>query len=186
MARYAKRKRQEARRLFLTDEVPTVAEIARRLSIKPHTVGQWKREEDWDGLRLKVERRAADQLVDQLAGAKAKLNTRHFKFWDVVGSKAVDLVKRDSLDGEEIRSLERLAAVLERMQKGQRLARGMSLDGQNEEQIRAQAEAEARTLVDAFIDLVKDNVPDSQARERIARGLYEHTPMQVDGEDDEQ
>ena len=183
MARYARRKREEARKLFLTDEVPTIAEIARRLGIKPHTVGQWKREESWDELRLKIERRAAEQLVEQLAGARVKLNARHFKFWDVVGSKAVELVKKDGLDGEGIKGLERLAAVLERMQKGQRLARGMSLDGQNEEQIRAQAEAESRTLVDVFIDLVKQHVPDEGVRDQIAQGLYERAPMKIEGDE---
>lgn len=186
MARYGRRKREEARKLYLTDEVPTVAEIARRLAIKPHTVGQWKREEDWDGLRLKIDRRSAEQLVEQLAGARVKLNARHFKFWDVVGSKAVELVKKEGLNGEEIKSLERLAAVLERMQKGQRLARGMSLDGQTEEQIRAQAEAESRALVDVFIDLVKQHVQDEDVRDQIARALFDRTPMQVDGTDEDE
>lgn len=181
MARHSPNKRREARRLYLTGEATSVAEIGRRLGIKPHTVGLWKREEDWDALRLKIERRAAEQLVEQLAGQRVKLNARHFKFWDVVGSKLVELVKSGKLNGEEIKSLDRLAAILERMQKGQRLARGMSLDGQNEEQIRAQAEAEGRTLTDTFIEIVKETVPDEDVRDQIARALYDRAPMQVDG-----
>ncbi len=179
MARYARRKRAEARRLFLTNEVATVAEIARRLGVKPHTIAEWKRSEDWDGLRLRIERRAAEQLVEQLAGERVKLNARHFKFWDVVGSRVVDSVKKSRLDGEEVKGLDRLAAILEKMQKGQRLARGMSLDGQTEEQIRAEAAAESRTLVDTFLDLVKQHVPDEAARDRIARGLYDRAPLQA-------
>ena len=54
MPRYSKSKREEARRLFLTAEAASVAEIARRLRVKPHTVGVWKKEEDWDGLRIKI------------------------------------------------------------------------------------------------------------------------------------
>jgi len=183
MARYAKRRREEARELYLTNEVGSVAELARRLGLKPHTVHLWKREEDWEGLRQKVERRAAEQLVEQLAGARVKLNARHYKFWDFIGSKMVELLKKQGIETEEIRSLERLAAVLDRMQRGQRLARGMSLDGQTEEQIRAAAEADNRSLVDVFLDLVKQHVPDEETRDRIARGLYERSPMQVEGEE---
>src|SRR5882672_5301297 len=125
MAQYAKPKREEARRLFLTGEAPSVAEIARRLKTKPHTIAAWKREEDWDGLRLRIERRAAERLVEQLAGERVELNARHFKFWDVIGSKVVELVKKGRLADEEIKGLDRLSAILDRMQKGQRLARGL-------------------------------------------------------------
>ena len=65
MAKYSKTKREEARRLYLTGEATTVAEIARRLKTKPHTVGQWRKEEDWDGLRLRIDRQAAEKLVEQ-------------------------------------------------------------------------------------------------------------------------
>jgi len=178
MARHAKSKREEARRLYLTGEVTTVAEIGRQLGIKPHTVGLWKREEDWEGLRRKVDLRAAEKLVEQLAGERVKLNARHFKFWDVVGSKMVELVKSGRLNGEEIKSLDRLAAILERMQRGQRLARGLSLDGQTEEQVRAEAAAETRTLIDLFIDVVNREVPDEDARDRIAQAILERTPVE--------
>lgn len=183
MPRHTGKTREEARALYLTGEVSSVAEIARRLKVKPHTVGLWKREEDWDGLRLKVDRRSAEQLVEQLAGARTKLNARHFKFWDVIGAKAIELAKKERLNGDEIKNLERLAAVTDRMQRGQRLARGMSLDGQTEEQIRAQAEADCRALVDVFIGLVKEHVTDEETRDKIARGLYERAPAQLDEED---
>jgi hypothetical protein len=66
--------------------------------------------------------------------------------------------------------------ILERAQKGQRLARGLSLTGETEEQIRAQAQAESRALVDAFIDAVKVNVPDEAARDRIRLADLEKLP----------
>ena len=40
MAKYSRTKREEARRLYLTGEATTVAEIARRLGTKAHTIGK--------------------------------------------------------------------------------------------------------------------------------------------------
>ena len=60
MAKVSRKTREEARRLYLTGEMNMNAEIATRLSVKPHTVGLWRRQEDWDGLRLKIDRRAAE------------------------------------------------------------------------------------------------------------------------------
>ncbi len=58
MAKHSKSKREEARRLYLTGEATSAAEIAKRLSVKPHTIGQWRKEEDWDGLKLRIDRQA--------------------------------------------------------------------------------------------------------------------------------
>ncbi len=182
MARYAKRKREEARRLYLTGEATTVAEIARRLKCKPHTVGLWRREEDWDALRLKIDRQAAEKLVEQLATERVTLNAQHFKLWGVVVGRLFESVQKQGLNLEEIRALERVSAILEKAQRGQRLARGLSLDGQTEEQIRAQAEADGRALIDTFIEAVKQEVPDEQTRDRIARALLEHCPAEADDE----
>ena len=179
MARYGNSKREAARKLFLTGEVTSVAEIARRLRAKPHTIGLWKKEEDWEGLRLKIERRAAEKLVEQLAGERVQLNARHFKFWDVIGGRLVAAVQKDHIDEDEVKSLDRLAAILERMQKGQRIARGLALDGQTEEQVRAQFQAEVRCLVDLFIGLVKTHVADEQVRDQIARDLLAALPQEA-------
>ena len=185
MARHTLKLREEARQLYLTGESSSVAEIARRLKLKPHTVGRWKKAEDWDALRLKIDRRAAEQMVEKLAGERVQLNARHFKFWDVIGSRLVDLVRSGALNGDEIKSLDRLAAILERMQRGQRLARGLSLDGQTEEQIRAESHAELRSLVDLFVDTVRHEVADEPTRDRICRAVLARIPAEeVDGKDD--
>ena len=180
MARHSKKTREEARRLYLTSEVTSIAEIARRLNAKPHTVGQWKREEGWDAARIRIERRAAEQLVDKLASERVTLNTSHFRLWGLVVSNLFEVMKDKGMD---VRSLEKVAGILDRAQKGQRLARGLSLDGQTEEQIRAQAEADGRSLIDLFIDVVKREVPDEQTRDRIARALLEQCPTESDAQD---
>ena len=182
MSKYSKTKREEARRLYLTGEATSVAEIARRLKCKPHTVGQWRKEEDWDSLRLKIDRQAAEKLVEQLATERVSLNAQHFKLWGVVVSRLFASIQKQGLNIDEIRSLERVAAILDRAQRGQRLARGLSLDGQTEEQIRAQAEADGRALIDTFIDVVKEEVTDEQSRDRIARALLERCPNESDAE----
>ena len=123
MPRYSRSKREEARRLYLTGDAQSVAEIARRLKTKPHTIGEWKKEEDWDGLRLKIDRQAAEKLVEQLATERVTLNAQHFRFWGVVVGRLFESIKERGLDMEEVRSLERMAAILEKAQKGQRLAR---------------------------------------------------------------
>ncbi len=178
--RYSKRKREEARRLFLTGEA-TVAEIARRLKTKPHTVGLWKREEAWDELRLAIDRQAAEKLVAQLANERVTLNSSHFKLWGVVVSQLFESLQRDKT--MDVATLKEVAGILERAQRGQRLARGLSLDGQTEEQVRAEAAAENRHLVDVFTEAVKREVPDEDARDRISRAVIGLLPQPTDGEE---
>ena len=180
MAQYSKTKREEARRLYLTAEATSVAEIARRLKTKAHTIGKWRSEEDWDELRRKIDRQAAEKLVEQLATERVTLNAQHFKLWGVVVSRLFETMQHKGLSLDEIRSLERVSSILEKAQRGQRLARGLSLDGRTEEQIGAQAEADGRALIDTFIEAVKQEVPDDKIRDRIARALLEHCPADAD------
>ena len=58
-------------------------------------------------------------------------------------------------------------------------------DGQTEEQIRAQAEADGRGLVDLFIDVVRREVGDEDTRDRIARTLMEACPAEMGDEPNE-
>ncbi len=182
MARHPKKTRERSRELYLTGEVTSLAEIARRVGVKPHTVGRWKQDEDWDALRLKIERRAAEQMAEKIATDRVELNDRHFKGWNVVFGQVFEKMQNGGLNTERIRDLERVAAILDRAQKGQRLARGLSLDGKVEEQIRAEAVAEIRGLVDAFLDIVKAEVEDEDTRDRIARGLLERCPVEAEAD----
>ena len=175
MKRSLRKTREEARRLYLTNEMSTNAEIAVHLRVKPHTVGRWRREEDWDGLRLKIDRRAAEMFVEQLATERTNLNSSHFKLWSVVVSQLLESLKKEGAE-DNYKSLEKVAAIIDKAQKGQRLARGLSLDGQTEEQIRAEAEAESRRLVDLFVEVVKEQVEDPDLRDRIARAVLVRVP----------
>ncbi len=178
MARHSSKTREQARQYYLTGEITSVAEIARRLKVKPHTIGVWRKEEDWDALRLKIEKRAADQMVEKIASERVTLNAQHFKLWSAVVGRVLGSLKESGLQGEEIRNLERVAGVLERAQRGQRLARGLSLDGQTEEQIRAESEAQGRALIDFFLEVVKAEVEDEVVRDRIARALFSRLPAE--------
>ncbi|MCP3994469.1 MAG: hypothetical protein GY722_05305 [bacterium] len=182
MGRMSRRVRERARELYLTGEVTSLSEIARQIKVKPHTVGRWRQDEDWDGLRLKIDRRAAEQLAERIATDRVNLNSQHFKLWGVVVSRLFESMQSTGLKGDEIRNLDKVAGILDRAQKGQRLARGLSLDGHTEEQIRAQAEADGRALVDLFIGIVKDEVPDEQIRDRVAQELLEACSQPIDEE----
>lgn len=171
------KQREEARKLFLTGAMISNAEIATQLQLKPHTVGAWRREEDWDGLRRKIDRRAAELLVEKIATDRSNLNENHFKLWGLVLSDLLNAIKEGRADAA-IRTLEKVAAVIERAQKGQRLARGLATDGETEEKIRAEAQAEIRHLIDVFIDAVKENVPHEAARERIRQAIFSSVPQE--------
>jgi uncharacterized membrane-anchored protein YjiN (DUF445 family) len=175
MKRSLRKTREEARRLYLTNEMSTNAEIAVHLQVKPHTVGRWRREEDWDGFRLKIDRRAAEMFVEQLATDRTNLNSSHFKLWSVVVSQLLEVFKTDGSD-DTIKRLERMAAIIDKAQKGQRLARGLSLDGETEEKIRAEGEAETRRLIDLFVEVVKEQVDDPDLRDTIARAILVRAP----------
>jgi hypothetical protein len=174
MPRANPRVREKARMLFLSGEANTNAEIARHLRIKAHTVAAWRKTEGWEELRIAVDRRAAEKLVEEIASDRVALNQRHYKFWDLALARTAEILKGDHV--RDLRTLERMTAILDRAQKGQRLAKGLSLDGETEEAIRAQAQAETRTLIDRFITAVKEHVPDESIRERIAVAILEGLP----------
>src|SRR5258708_17090562 len=109
---------EEARWMFLSGDVTTNAAIAARIKVKAHTVGRWRRDEDWDGLRLKIDRRAAEMFVDKIATDRVSLNVRHYRVWEfLLGRLLEDLKTARSIDTRE---MERIAGVLSSAQKGQR------------------------------------------------------------------
>ncbi len=183
MARHSVKTREQARESFLTGEITSIAEIARRMRVKPHTVATWKKEENWDALKLRIDKRAAEQLVERLATERTNLNAQHFKLWNAVVARVFASIQKDGKVGSsEARDLDRVASILERAQKGQRLARGLTTDGQSEEQIRAEAAAETRHVVDTFLNAIKREIHDPDVRDRIARAILELVPL---GSDDD-
>jgi hypothetical protein len=170
--------REEARRLFLASEITTNVEIAARLKVKPHTVGRWRKDEDWDSLRMKIDRKAAEMFVEKIATDRVTLNVRHYRVWELLVARLLEELKgKASID---IRDLERIAGVLDRAQKGQRLAKGMAVAGETEEAIKAESQAEVRRLIDTFVEAIKENVPDEEARERIRQSVLNQLPVTAD------
>ena len=184
MARHTQKTREQARELYLTGEVNSIAEISRRLKVKAHTVIAWRREEGWDQLRIRIDKRAAEQLVERLATERVNLNAQHYKLWNAVIARLVSAVQQGKLAGADVRDLERAASILEKAQKGQRLARGLSSDGETEETIRAQAAAETRHVVDTFLQVVKQEVADDTTRDRIAQAILALVPAGTDDEEE--
>jgi hypothetical protein len=168
------RLREQAREMYLTGETDTNAELARRLGVKPHTISKWRKVEDWDSLRMKVDRRAAEMFVEKIANDRVTLNVRHYRMWELLLTRLADGLKDREVTN--IRELERIAGILERSQKGQRLAKGLSTTGETEEAIRAESQAEIRRVVDTFIDAVKEHVTDDKTRDNIRRHLLAALP----------
>jgi len=175
------KKREEARELFLTEQSVSNAVIARHLGLKPHTVGRWRKEEDWDALALKIHRREAEKLVEQIATDRVSLNVKHYRLWELL------LVEMSAvLHGKgkfPMKELIELAGLIEKAQKGQRLAKGLSLDGQTEEEARAEAQAENRYLIDVFIEAVKRHVTDPGMRDRLRETILELLPGEDENDD---
>jgi DNA-binding CsgD family transcriptional regulator len=174
MARASAKTREKARELYLTGSMESNAEIARHLKLKPHTVATWRNLERWDELKLHIDRKAAEKMAEQIASDRVALNVRHYRFWDALLAQIADGIKNPK--GFDVRSVERIASVLERAQKGQRLAKGLSLDGESEEAIRAQSQAEIRTLIDLFITALKEHVLDESVREQVALAVLTRIP----------
>jgi len=178
-----KKKRKEARKLYLTGECLTNAEIARKLGLKPHTVSKYRKEEDWDGLRVKIDRRAAEKMVEHLANERVSLNLRHYNYYEIILAEIRETLKA-SHGKFTSRDLAELVGIVEKAQRGQRLAKGLSATGETEEAIRAQAEADSRAMVDAFVDSVKEHIPDDLIREKIGLAVMAKFPTEPDTEDD--
>lgn len=176
-----KKKRKEARRLFLTGECASNADIARQLKLKPHTVARYRKEEDWDGLRLKMDRQAAQKMAEQCSSERVSLNLRHYRLYEVALAELLRTLK--GAGKFSVREVGELMSAIERAQRGQRLAKGLSVSGETEEQIRAQAQADNRSLVDAFVEAVQEHIPDEAIRERIGQAVMARFPSRQDEED---
>jgi Putative ATPase subunit of terminase (gpP-like) len=174
MPRANPKTREKARSLFLSSQADSNAEIAKHLKVKPHTIAAWRKAEGWDELRIAVDRRAAEKLVEEIATDRVALNQRHYKFWELTLARTAEILKGDQV--KDLRALEKMTAILDRAQKGQRLAKGLAVDGHTEEAIRAQAQAENRALIDLFLSAVKEHVKDDDARERIALSILARIP----------
>ena len=171
MSRAPVKTREQAKRLFVTSQMTTNAQIASHMRLKPHTVGRWRKKYDWDGEKLAIERSVAEQLNAQIATERIELNRKHYRFWEALMTRVADALKTPSF--EEVKILTKLAAIIERAQKGQRLARGVNLSGQTEELIRAEAQSDNRNVVNLLMDIVKEHVTDETARDRIADAIAE-------------
>jgi hypothetical protein len=94
----------------------------------PHTAAPYRRDEARDELELKVDRRAADKLAEQIATDRVTLIVRHFNFYEVVLNEITAALKAGRRKFS-VGDLAALVAVIEKARKGQRLARALSLDG---------------------------------------------------------
>ncbi len=180
MARPSAKTREEARMLFVTGQVATNAELARRFNVKPHTIARWRKEHGWDTLHLKAEQRAVEKLVEEITSERIAVNTRHSQFWSLLESHLLAYMKNKTKGELDLTEIHKLAAVVERLQKGERLAKEMAM-GLREDEIKAAHAGQMRTLVDTFIQAVKENINDEDLRDRIATAVWSCLPEESAG-----
>lgn len=169
--------------LFVTGQVASNAELGRHFSVKPHTIGKWRKDGGWDSFRLKAEEHAAEKLVEEISSERVVVNAKHSKFWDLLTSHLLANLKNMTNGEFDLTQIQKFAAVLERLQKGERLAKDMAT-GLREDEIKAAHAGQMRTLVDTFIQAVKENVNDEQTRDRIATAVWSCLPEEAAGRAD--
>ena len=177
MSRAPSEIRKEARRLFLSGTMDTNSEIASLLKVKPHTIGKWRKEEGWDEMWRKAERHHAEGNARAIYSRAVRTNQTHLKLWDVLLTQLAETLTHP--DPAKVKMLDTQASIIERGQKGQRLGRGLNLEGETEEKIRAEANAATRKLIDLFIDIVKECVPDEETQDRIGQRILAAVPRQA-------
>ncbi|HZC81206.1 MAG TPA: hypothetical protein VE222_05715 [Nitrospiraceae bacterium] len=177
MSKATGKTREQARELFLTNQMTTNAEIAARLKLKPHTVGVWRKQEDWDGLKVKIDRQAAEGMVKRVASDRITLNVKHYNYYEIVLGE-IRTVLKNMKGSMTMGDLTDLVTVIEKSQKGQRLAKGLSMSGETEEVIRAEAQAELRNAINLVRDAIKENVTDEETRDRIGRAILAALPQE--------
>jgi hypothetical protein len=176
MSKSRRQIREEARILFLSGQEDSNAAIARHLGVKPHSIAGWRKEEGWDELRLKADRRAAEKLVEQLATDRAELNTKHYKLWEALLSKAVNMLRDPNM--QTPKGVEQISSVLMRAQAGQRLAKEIATVAEAEERARLQAQADVRAFVDLFVSAVREHVTDEETREKLRAAILGGLPQE--------
>jgi hypothetical protein len=114
-------------------------------------------------------------MAEQIPSDHVGLNLKHFRYLEVLLIGVAETLKADT--GKlGTREVAEIAGIIEKCQRGRRLARGLSAGGEAEEEVRARAEAENRALVGTFVDAVKEHVPDEIFRETIHAAIMARFP----------
>src|SRR6267142_7118716 len=98
MSRAPVKIRDAAKRFFITGKMTTNAQIAAHLGVKPHTVGRWRRQQDWDGEKLEIERQVAEHLNSEIATERTELNRKHYRFWEALMTRVADTLKTPNFE----------------------------------------------------------------------------------------
>jgi hypothetical protein len=84
-------------------------------------------------------------MAEQIPSDHVGLNLKHFRYLEVLLIGVAETLKADT--GKlGTREAAEIAGIIEKCQRGRRLARGLSAGGEAEEEVRARAEAENRAV----------------------------------------
>lgn len=128
---YSNKLRREVMQEYLIGGEP-IAEIARRRKIRQDTVYLWARREDWQGLRESIETRALEKCVEDASTKLSKHNEKFIKVWDAFLARVIQGINVEDRKGIEPETLEALARIAEKAQKGQRIAMNADMPSEND------------------------------------------------------
>lgn len=122
----SERVRNQVRSAFLAGQYPGVPQLAKAFNIPSKTIHQWRSSEGWDELKAQIDTEAKRRLVNKLAEKKSEIDDQHFKLWGAFDAQVFMYMKKAQDDKRLIgpKTLDTLSKVLERSQKGRRIACG--------------------------------------------------------------
>ncbi|MHC4707601.1 MAG: hypothetical protein ACYS8I_11015 [Planctomycetota bacterium] len=123
---YPERFRNQVRAAFLTGQHTSFKDLCRSFNVEQTKVAAWRRDEGWDDLKLQISRRAREKLIDKASERKSEIDDTHYRMWGAFEAQVYRQLKRAQDENRSIppRTLDVLSKVMERCQKGKRIACG--------------------------------------------------------------
>jgi len=110
---------------YITGEWNSLAEFASANGVNATILYRRARAEKWQDEKVqrqsKKSTRIVQKTIEKQIESESEINTKHYELWVQILTKATALAKEADSGGQ----LKTLAEVIEKAQKGQRLARGM-------------------------------------------------------------
>jgi len=153
--------RLQAKAMWITGQ-GTDVQIAKRLGIKrAETIGEWRRDGNWDRERMHVQKVTEESVNRAVAETIAEMNTRHLKEYQLLQTKGIQALKR--LDPQRASEAQ---AMIDTGIKGERLVRGEPTEIR---EVRALMQSNVQVLEIVVADVLKVLLEAGRIDNRVAK-----------------